>query len=236
MEILLVRHGENVLPARQKALMRTTLTESGLTSNGATQALALAQDLKALRRTRSSVLLTSPSRRCVETAEHVGKALGLEPEVVHHIDDRGVGGRTFSTLAEYREWQLAAWVNATESTDGSESLSALRRRVSRWLQQLLSLKVDRAVVITHGSVIEQVTSILLGTTPRKMAKAFILCSHGRYHHWSVSNSGQATLVRANVGPGAAQAANAGDAYQSISRRIGAGQDQSIFVVDKYYVR
>lgn len=236
MEILLVRHGENVLPGRRKALDRASLAEAALTNNGMAQASALAKGLAALRRTRSTALLTSPSRRCIETAAHVGKALRLEPELAQLVDDREVGARAFSTLTEYREWQVAAWTNANESKDGSESLAALRRRVSRWLKQLLLSRVDRAIVITHGSVIEQVTSIFLGTTHRKMAGAFILCGHGNYHHWAVSSSGQTTLVRANVGPGPTQSDTAGEAYQSISRRIGAGEDASVFVVDKYYVR
>jgi len=147
-----------------------------------------------------------------------------------------VAERTFQSLAEYREWQVAAWVNAAESKNGSESLSAMRRRVSRWLRRLLSSKADRAIVVTHGSVIELVTSVLLGTPARRMAGSFILCAHGNYHHWSVSSSGQAILMHANVGPEQKKDSKSTDSYQTISKRIGAGGDASIFVTDKYYVR
>ncbi|PTU66978.1 hypothetical protein DB032_19650 [Chromobacterium sp. Panama] len=236
MELILVRHAQNVLPEAQKSIDEQFIADTELTSTGQTQAQQLAAKLKTLRPTRATTLISSPAKRCVLTAEEVGHALGLKVSLEPRIGDRRHGSQRFENLDHYRQWQLDAWRAPAEAQHGSESLLSQRRRVRSWLVAAQGLGLDRMIVVTHGSVIEQVTGVLLGIPTRRMAMNFLQCDHAHFHRWDLRGSERAILMEANVSPTVLVTPSKKDTHAAISSRLAAESDASAFVVDKYYVR
>ncbi|MYM88296.1 hypothetical protein GTP91_14045 [Rugamonas sp. FT82W] len=236
MEIILVRHAQNVLPSSRKSIDKHFIEETPLTSLGQEQAKQLAIKLKTLRSVQSTILVSSPAKRCVATAEEVGRALGLEFLLENRVADRSPGNQRFESLTHYREWQLDAWQNPDKSHHNAESLISMRRRVRSWLLSIQGADADRMIVVTHGSVIEKVTGILLGIPTKRMAASFLQCDHAHFHIWELRGSGEAILTQTNTSPFEASGPNPQDAHAAISNRLSTGGSASAFVVDKYYVR
>ncbi|ATX91777.1 histidine phosphatase family protein [Citrobacter portucalensis] len=236
MELILARHAENLLISAGQNVVQELIEGSGLTPKGQKQSSELALHLHQLPTTKKSSIFTSPAVRCVSTATQLSKDLNLDLIKELKISDRFLGERSFTSLDDYREWQFHSWQEPKESKDGSETLFAMKRRVKSWLKSLMASGLDRAIVVTHGSVIECITSILLGVPTKAMAKSFIECGHGNYHQWSISQIGElAVLLRANISP-SHSIFSMTDPYKKISDRISSAKQGEIFVVDKYYVR
>jgi phosphohistidine phosphatase SixA len=93
MELLLMRHGiaddAGAANGFQDALR-------ALTPEGISRMTTQARGMAALKLGAIDALLSSPLRRCVETAKIVGEAIGLEPAV----DERLAPGARFEEIAE----------------------------------------------------------------------------------------------------------------------------------------
>ena len=97
--VLLLRHGESLGNAHKGGEMLSDERGDRLNENGRAQAHAAAEGLTGHAVTR---ILTSPLRRAAETAEPVGTALGLEPEVLPYVNELE-GGESFEdALARVR--------------------------------------------------------------------------------------------------------------------------------------
>jgi broad specificity phosphatase PhoE len=88
---LLLRHGESAHNAHTGAEALAEEEGDLLTERGRRQARAAGAGLAEHEPTR---LLTSPLRRTRETAEEVGRELGLEPAVIPYVNELH-GGETF---------------------------------------------------------------------------------------------------------------------------------------------
>jgi broad specificity phosphatase PhoE len=121
--------------------------DEGLDEYGRRDAAALAPEFQ-----NESIILSSPARRALETAE----ALGLKPEIDASLRDIDLGvwaGQTLSSLAETNADALAGWLSdPAAQPHGGETVEQLCARTSLWLQAM-SERRGRIVAITHPAVI-----------------------------------------------------------------------------------
>lgn len=156
--IWLLRHGRTEANARGLLLGRA---DPALDDVGREQALRAAKALVGVDATR---VVSSPLRRCRETAALVGETLGL-PVVV---DDRWVemdyGELDGTPVASVPPETWAAWMADVGWTPpGGESIAVLGERVRSACDELLaSSPDDSAVVVSHVSPIKAAVAWGLG--------------------------------------------------------------------------
>ena len=154
--LYMLRHGETAWNTERR--MQGT-KDSALTERGRAQALAMGRTLKAelARAAGPTIFLRSPLGRVRETAEIVGRELGLDP--TQWRDD--------PRLAElsYGHWEGSSWkeIELTHPTaladwradphgycpPGGETHAELRRRSAQVLAEIIASNT-RTVVVGHG--------------------------------------------------------------------------------------
>jgi broad specificity phosphatase PhoE len=107
-------------------------------------------------------VLSSPARRCLQTAE----AAGLDdPALVAELAECDFGswaGRTLEDVGATDPDAVAAWMaDPRARPHGGESLTALAARVGGWLDGQATLD-GGAVAITHGGVVKAAVVHALG--------------------------------------------------------------------------
>jgi broad specificity phosphatase PhoE len=150
--ILLARHGEtadNVPPSKVMGRRDPPLTERGREQARALGGAVAAEGMRAL--------YTSQLRRARETAEIVGEALGLEPQVDPRLveSDRGRWeGRLIGEIEREEPEAWRAWLRAGPDFrfPGGESLGDHLRRVAAALDDVAAGPLP-ALVICHGGTI-----------------------------------------------------------------------------------
>ncbi|MFQ5861090.1 MAG: histidine phosphatase family protein, partial [Dehalococcoidia bacterium] len=135
MKLLLVRHGETDWNRQGKFQGHS---DAGLTTLGTRQAQAVAQ---ALGHYHPSALYSSPLLRAMQTAELIGRALGLEVTVLEGLKEADLGeleGLDSQTMrARYGQF-YARWRQdpATATMPGGESLAQVQERAWGAVQQM----------------------------------------------------------------------------------------------------
>src|SRR5579883_2877922 len=107
--LVLLRHGETAFTA-QKRLSGSGGADLALSDLGRRQADATAEMLAA--RGRVAAVVSSPLRRCQETADTVARRLRLGVEVDEALREANFGaweGLTFAEIRERHPDELAAW-------------------------------------------------------------------------------------------------------------------------------
>lgn len=131
----LARHGETAWSLSGQHTGRTDLP---LTERGERQAGALADPLRALA---FAMVLTSPSRRAVRTAELAGfgNLAEIEPDLAEWDYGQYEGRRTAEIFAERPDWQLFR-----DGCPGGESADQVGARADRVIQRVRA---------AHGNVL-----------------------------------------------------------------------------------
>ncbi len=214
MELFFIRHGESANNAL--ADLRDREVDPPLTDLGKRQARLLAEHL-ATGATHDWVtdpasgtsgpylrkgfgitsLFCSPMYRSMQTAEPVGHALGLAPQVWIDIHEQagmyldhggaegrvGYPGRTRSEIsAEFPSFQLPPGI--TEEgwwNQGYEDMPASAGRAIKVSEQLLGMagSEERVAIITHGGIMDLLLKVLFGQLPGE---------HIRYRHHNTAIS------------------------------------------------
>jgi 2,3-bisphosphoglycerate-dependent phosphoglycerate mutase len=163
--VLLLRHAETSAPDR----FHGAESDVGLGERGRRQAEAVAEILAA---EGPDALYSSAMRRALETAEPIGRAAGLVPQVVETLHERVMGplsGRRreegLDTYVEAKRRWMAGDLDFTH--EGGESFASIRRRVVPALRALARRHPGQTiVVIAHGVVIRvALTSLIEGYGP-----------------------------------------------------------------------
>ncbi|WP_207478354.1 histidine phosphatase family protein [Arenibaculum pallidiluteum] len=157
--LLLVRHAATDWIGRGLA----GRTEIGLSAEGSDQARRLAPRLAALR---PDLALSSPRRRCLDTAAPMAERTGLLVGPVPGLDEVDFGswtGAAFEALRDDPAWQ--AW-NANRSgarCPGGESMAEAQLRAIGLCQRLSIEQPDaRIVLFSHADIIRSVLAFWLG--------------------------------------------------------------------------
>ncbi|MFH9865949.1 bifunctional RNase H/acid phosphatase [Streptomyces lydicus] len=169
--LVLLRHGETALTP-QKRFSGSGGTDPELSPAGRRQAEAAAVSLAA--RGTIQAVVSSPLRRCRETAEAVAARLGLEVRLEEGLRETDFGAWEGLTFAEVRERfpdDLDAWLAsaAVAPTGGGESFEAVARRVAVARDKLLARYTGRTVlVVTHVTPIKTLVRLALGAPPESL--------------------------------------------------------------------
>ncbi|WP_307715769.1 bifunctional RNase H/acid phosphatase [Streptomyces sp. V4I23] len=168
---VLLRHGETALTP-EKRFSGSGGSDPVLSEAGRRQAEAAATALAA--RGTIQAVVTSPLRRCRETAEVVAARLGLHVIVDEGLRETDFGAWEGLTFAEVRERypdDLDAWLASPKAapTGGGESFATVTRRVSSARDRLLARHQGRTVLlVTHVTPIKTLARLALGAPPESL--------------------------------------------------------------------
>ncbi|MCQ6553577.1 bifunctional RNase H/acid phosphatase [Streptomyces sp. C10-9-1] len=168
---VLLRHGETALTP-QKRFSGSGGGDPELSEAGRRQAEAAAAALAA--RGTVQAVVSSPLRRCRETAGTVAARLGLRVEVDEGLRETDFGaweGLTFAEVRERHPQDLDAWLASARAapTGGGESFAAVARRVSAARDRLLAAHQGRTVLlVTHVTPIKTLARLALGAPPESL--------------------------------------------------------------------
>ena len=167
---VLLRHGETALTP-EKRFSGSGGTDPELSAAGRRQAEAAAAALAA--RGTVQAIVSSPLRRCRETAGTIAARLGLEVRIDEGLRETDFGAWEGLTFAEVRERfpdELDAWLaSAKAAPPGGESFASVARRVAVARDKLIARYAGRTVlVVTHVTPIKTLVRLALGAPPESL--------------------------------------------------------------------
>ncbi|MFJ3584154.1 bifunctional RNase H/acid phosphatase [Streptomyces sp. NPDC090127] len=168
---VLLRHGETALTP-EKRFSGSGGTDPVLSAAGLRQADAVAAALAA--RGTIQEIVSSPLKRCRQTAEAVAARLGLDVRVEDGLRETDFGaweGLTFAEVRERYAEDLDAWLASPKAapTGGGESFATVARRVSATRDRLTAAYAGRTVLlVTHVTPIKTLVRLALGAPPESL--------------------------------------------------------------------
>lgn len=160
--LLLIRHGENDWVGTHRLAGRTPGVN--LNDRGREQTAKLVELLK---EQPINAIYSSPLERCIQTAEPIAKALGLEiiqePGVIE-VDYGEWQGRNLEELAMLPEWFSVQHYPSTFRFPEGETLHETQSRAVWALNNIVHNHPDQVVaVFSHGDVIRTTLAHYIGT-------------------------------------------------------------------------
>ncbi|MGP3979656.1 bifunctional RNase H/acid phosphatase [Streptomyces sp. KR80] len=168
---VLLRHGETQV-TREKRFSGSGGKDPELSPAGRRQAEQVAAVLAA--RGTIQAIVSSPLRRCHETAEIAAARLGLEVRIDEGLRETDFGaweGLTFAEVRERHPEDLDAWLASAKAapTGGGESFAQVARRVALSRDKLLARYAGRTVLlVTHVTPIKVLVRLALGAPPESV--------------------------------------------------------------------
>ncbi|MCC5034751.1 bifunctional RNase H/acid phosphatase [Streptomyces sp. WAC 00631] len=168
---VLLRHGETALTP-EKRFSGSGGSDPGLSPAGRRQAEATAAVLAA--RGTVQAIVSSPLRRCRETAETVAARTGLDIRVDEGLRETDFGAWEGLSFAEVRDRypdDLDAWLASprAEPTGGGESFETVARRVALSRDKLIARHAGRTVLlVTHVTPVKTLVRLALGAPPESL--------------------------------------------------------------------
>ncbi|WP_455356083.1 bifunctional RNase H/acid phosphatase [Streptomyces sp. SYSU K217416] len=169
--LVLLRHGETALTP-QKRFSGSGGSDPELSAVGRRQAEAVASVLAA--RGTVQAVVTSPLKRCRETAEVVATRLGLDLGIEDGLREADFGAWEGLTFAEVRERfpdDLDAWLASPKAapTGSGESFAAVARRVAATRDRLVAQYAGKTVLlVTHVTPVKTLVRLALGAPPESL--------------------------------------------------------------------
>jgi probable phosphoglycerate mutase len=169
--LVLLRHGETALTP-EKRFSGSGGTDPGLSDAGRRQAVAAAEALAA--RGTVQAVVSSPLRRCQETARTVAARLGLEVRTEEGLRETDFGaweGLTFAEVREKYRADLDAWLASTDArpTGEGESFDEVARRVAVARDKTLARYPGKTVLlVTHVTPVKTLVRLALGAPPESL--------------------------------------------------------------------
>ncbi|WP_062206397.1 bifunctional RNase H/acid phosphatase [Streptomyces sp. NBRC 109706] len=168
--LLLLRHGETPFTA-EKRFSGSGGPDPELTDIGHAQAASAAG---ALVGAGIGAVVSSPLRRCRQTAEAVAGRLGLDVRIEEGLRETDFGsweGLTFEEIRRRHPAELTAWLSDADATPvgGGESFAAVARRVAVARDKTLARYPGRTVLaVTHVTPVKTLIRLALGAPPSAM--------------------------------------------------------------------
>jgi len=162
--IYLIRHGETPLTPERR-FSGSGGSNPGLTEKGREQARAVARELAARQ---PEVLLVSPMQRTRDTAEEIGKFLGIAPIFDEDWIEASFGkwdGLTPDEVEEQFPEEFKAWVSdAWYPQGGGEAYAAVAERAGIALNKVAAEYAGQTVaIVTHNVVVKGAVCVALQT-------------------------------------------------------------------------
>ncbi|MFI6468847.1 bifunctional RNase H/acid phosphatase [Streptomyces sp. NPDC050516] len=168
---VLLRHGETALTP-SKRFSGSGGSDPELSAVGRGQAERVAAALA--ERGTIQAIVSSPLRRCRETAAAVAARLGLDVHIEEGLRETDFGaweGLTFGEVRERYPDDLDAWLGSAKAapTGGGESFATVSRRVSAARDRLIAAYPRRTVLaVTHVTPIKTLVRLALGAPPESL--------------------------------------------------------------------
>ncbi|MFD4021840.1 bifunctional RNase H/acid phosphatase [Streptomyces sindenensis] len=169
--LVLLRHGETALTP-EKRFSGSGGTDPELSAVGRGQAERAAEHFAALGTVQE--IVSSPLRRCRETAAAVAARLGLDVRIDEGLRETDFGaweGLTFGEVRERYGDDLTAWLASpdTAPTGGGESFAQVAERVAAARDRLVARYAGRTVLlVTHVTPIKTFVRLALGAPPEAL--------------------------------------------------------------------
>ncbi|NRQ39673.1 bifunctional RNase H/acid phosphatase [Nonomuraea sp. NN258] len=167
--LLLLRHGETPLSVERRF---SGTGDPELTANGLAQASAAAERLSR-EPYRPDVIVSSPLRRALRTAEIVAQRAGLSVEVDDDLREADFGaweGHTFTEVQ--RQWpdELTAWLAGPDAAPpGGESFTTAAHRVKAAGERLVERYEGKTVLaVSHVTPIKLLLRFALLAPPESL--------------------------------------------------------------------
>jgi probable phosphoglycerate mutase len=161
---VLLRHGQTPMSVQKRYVGRSDVP---LTDLGVQQAAAAA---KRLASASLDVIVTSPLRRAVRTAQEVAAATGAPVVTDDGFRETDFGAWEGLTFAEVRErWpaEMTAWLaDPAVAPPGGESFAEVSERVTVALHRVLAARERQAVlIVSHVTPIKMLVAAALLAPP-----------------------------------------------------------------------
>ncbi|MEV3891128.1 bifunctional RNase H/acid phosphatase [Streptomyces anulatus] len=169
--LVLLRHGETALTP-EKRFSGSGGTDPELSATGRGQAERAADHFAALGAVQE--IVSSPLRRCRETAAAVAGRLGLDVRIDEGLRETDFGaweGLTFGEVRERYADDLTAWLASpdTAPTGGGESFAEVAERVAAARDRIVARYAGRTVLlVTHVTPIKTLVRLALGAPPEAL--------------------------------------------------------------------
>ncbi|MFI5482813.1 bifunctional RNase H/acid phosphatase [Streptomyces rubiginosohelvolus] len=168
--LVLLRHGETALTP-EKRFSGSGGTDPELSAVGRGQAERAAGHFAALGTVQE--IVSSPLRRCRETAAAVAARLGLDVRVDESLRETDFGaweGLTFGEVRERYGDDLTAWLASPDTAPtGGESFAQVAERVAAARDRLVARYAGRTVLlVTHVTPIKTFVRLALGAPPEAL--------------------------------------------------------------------
>ncbi|MFE3521404.1 histidine phosphatase family protein [Streptomyces sp. NPDC059161] len=169
--LVLLRHGETLLTP-QRRLSGSGGSNPGLSPAGRRQAQAAADALA--HRGDIEAVVTSPMRRCRETALAVAAGLGQSIQVDPDLREADFGaweGLTFTEVRERYPDDLSAWLASPETppSGADETMQQLTRRAAAVRDGLLAQYAGATVVVvSHVGPLRTLIRLALQAPPHSL--------------------------------------------------------------------
>lgn len=158
--VLLIRHG--LTDATGDRLYGTT-PGIHLSDEGRSQVERLAERLSGVK---LAAVYSSPFERCLETAEAFAGGRGLRVQVLPDLGEVDYGdwtGRSFKALRRTALWRRVHQVPSSVRFPGGESLTEVRDRAVRALDEIAAWHPRRVVAaVSHGDVVRLMLAHCVG--------------------------------------------------------------------------
>ncbi|MGW1022238.1 bifunctional RNase H/acid phosphatase [Streptomyces sp. NPDC002577] len=167
---VLLRHGETPLTP-EKRFSGSGGSDPALSDVGRAQAERVAAALAA--RGTIQAVVSSPLRRCRETADIVATRLGLDVSIEDGLRETDFGAWEGLTFAEVRDRypdDLNAWLaSAKAAPTRGESFTTVTRRVAATRDKLITAYRGRTVLlVTHVTPVKTLVRLALGAPPESL--------------------------------------------------------------------
>lgn len=167
---VLLRHGETALTP-QKRFSGSGGSDPSLSDVGRDQAERAAAVFAA--RGTIQAIVSSPLKRCQETAQAVAARLGLDVRIDDGLRETDFGaweGLTFGEVRERQPDELNAWLASPDAAPpGGESFAVVADRVSAARDRLAAEYAGRTVLlVTHVTPIKTLVRLALGAPPESL--------------------------------------------------------------------
>ena len=171
--VLLVRHGENEYVKKKRLAGR--LPGVHLNENGRKQAEALAEKLIGAP---VKAVYSSPLERCIETAEPVASALGLEVVKRAGLVEVDFGewqNKTLKGLSRLKLWKVVQGAPSHMRFPGGESFADAQYRACREIDSLVAQHdpKDMLVCVSHSDLIKLIVAYYIGLPLDMFQRLFI---------------------------------------------------------------
>lgn len=171
-------------------------TDWELTELGANQAKRIGEKLKAELEGREFVMYSSDLLRAKQTAEIVGKFLGLSPILRTELRERNLGkccGKSVQWLRENAEKQ--------EKTIDDRLFSDAESRRDEWnrlkpfFDEIMSNDMQNIIVVSHGDLLSVFNTMFLGLDVETLNNFEIFGLAGGVSYMFISNEGKRFIKR-----------------------------------------